>query len=59
MGPPEAGLAGEVTPLQPEVAIGASFDVADVSWNAPTMGVVMPTGTHTWPVTACRGCRLD
>jgi aminobenzoyl-glutamate utilization protein B len=60
---PEAGLATHVVPLQPEVAIGGSSDVADVSWNTPTMGVVMPTvplgvGMHTWAVTACGGMSI-
>jgi aminobenzoyl-glutamate utilization protein B len=60
---PELGLATDVLPLQPEVAIGGSSDVADVSWNAPTMGVVMPTvplgvSMHTWPVTACGGMSI-
>ena len=41
-GSPAARL-DDVIPLQPEVAIGGSSDVADVSWNTPTMGVVMPT----------------
>jgi aminobenzoyl-glutamate utilization protein B len=63
MGLPEAGLAGDVVPLQPEVAIGGSSDVADVSWNVPTMGVVVPTAPigvsmHTWPVTACGGMSI-
>jgi aminobenzoyl-glutamate utilization protein B len=63
MGLSEAGLAGDVVPLQPEVAIGGSSDVADVSWNAPTMGVVMPTvpigvSMHTWAVTACGGTSI-
>ena len=60
---PQLGLSGDVLPLQPEVAIGGSSDVADVSWNAPTMGVVMPTAPigvsmHTWPVTACGGTSI-
>jgi aminobenzoyl-glutamate utilization protein B len=63
MGLPEAGLATNVVPLQPEVAIGGSSDVADVSWNTPTMGVVMPTvplgvSMHTWAVTACGGMSI-
>jgi len=63
MGLPEAGLTADVVPLQPEVAIGGSSDVADVSWNAPTMGVVMPTvpigvSMHTWAVTACGGMSI-
>lgn len=60
---PELGLSSDVVPLQPEVAIGGSSDVADVSWNAPTMGIVMPTAPlgvsmHTWPVTACGGTSI-
>lgn len=63
MGLPELGLAQGVAPLRPEVAIGGSSDVADVSWNAPTMGIVMPTvplgvSMHTWPVTACGGMSI-
>ena len=63
MGLPEQGLASGVVPLQPEVAIGGSSDVADVSWNAPTMGIVMPTAPlgvsmHTWAVTACGGTSI-
>ena len=60
---PELGLFADVVPLQPEVAIGGSSDVADVSWNVPTMGVVIPTAPigvsmHTWPVTACGGTSI-
>jgi len=60
---PEAGLCTECMPLPPEVAIGGSSDVADVSWNTPTMGVVMPTvplgvSMHTWAVTACGGMSI-
>ncbi len=63
MGLPEMGLTADVIPLQPETAIGGSSDVADVSWNAPTMGVVMPTvplgvSMHTWAVTACGGMSI-
>jgi aminobenzoyl-glutamate utilization protein B len=63
MGLPEHGLATDVVPLRPEVAIGGSSDVADVSWNTPTMGVVMPTvplgvSMHTWAVTACGGMSI-
>jgi aminobenzoyl-glutamate utilization protein B len=63
MGLPETGLAIDVVPLQPEVTIGGSSDVADVSWNCPTMGVVMPTvpigvSMHTWAVTACGGVSI-
>jgi aminobenzoyl-glutamate utilization protein B len=63
MGLPEHGLTTDVVPLQPEIAIGGSSDVADVSWNTPTMGVVMPTvplgvSMHTWAVTACGGMSI-
>jgi aminobenzoyl-glutamate utilization protein B len=63
MGLPQLGLAGDVLPLQPEIAIGGSSDVADVSWNAPTMGIFMPTvplgvSMHTWAVTACGGTSI-
>jgi aminobenzoyl-glutamate utilization protein B len=63
MGLPELGLSSDVVPIQPEVAIGGSSDVADVSWNAPTMGIMMPTAPigvsmHTWPVTACGGTSI-
>lgn len=63
MGVAESGLTTDVVPLQPETAIGGSSDVADVSWNAPTMGVVMPTvplgvSMHTWAVTACGGMSI-
>jgi aminobenzoyl-glutamate utilization protein B len=63
MSVPELGLATDVVPLQPEIPIGGSSDVADVSWNAPTMGVVMPTvplgvSMHTWAVTACGGMSI-
>lgn len=51
------GMATEVLPLSEETAIGASTDVADVSWNTPTMGCTIPTwpqevSAHTWPVVA-------
>ena len=63
MGLAPAGLCTAVTPLQDEPAIGGSSDVGDVSWNTPTMGIVMPTmplgvALHTWPVTACGGMSI-
>ncbi len=63
MGLPQAGLTTDVVPLQPEIAIGGSSDVADVSWNTPTMGAVLPTvplgvSMHTWAVTACGGMSI-
>lgn len=57
------GMATEVLPLPEEPTLGASTDVADVSWNAPTMGCTMPTwpqgiSAHTWPVVACGGTSI-
>ena len=47
----------------PEVPVGGSTDVADVSWNAPVGVFVWPTlppgvGLHTWAVTACGGMAI-
>jgi len=49
--------------MQDEPAVGGASDVGDVSWNTPTMGIVMPTmplgvALHTWPVTACGGMSI-
>lgn len=63
MGVAEKGLATFVMPLQPELKLGGSSDVGDVSWNTPTMGIgmiMMPLdiSLHTWPVTACGGMTI-
>jgi aminobenzoyl-glutamate utilization protein B len=63
MGLPEHGLAGKVLPLQREPTIGGSSDVAEASWNTPTMGIAMPTmplhtSLHTWATTACAGMSI-
>jgi aminobenzoyl-glutamate utilization protein B len=63
MGLPERGMMTQVLPLQKEPTVGGSSDVADVSWNVPTMGLTMPTlpvnvPLHTWPVTACGGMSI-
>jgi len=63
MGIPEKGLATNVFPLPTNLTVGGSSDVAEVSWNTPTMGIVMPTfplnvALHTWPVTACGGMSI-
>jgi aminobenzoyl-glutamate utilization protein B len=63
MGLPEHGLAGKVLPLQREPTIGGSSDVAEASWNTPTMGIAMPTmplhtPLHTWATTACAGMSI-
>jgi aminobenzoyl-glutamate utilization protein B len=59
----EKGLSTAVMPLQKEPVLGGSSDVAEVSWNTPTMGVALPTmplgvALHTWPVTACAGMSI-
>ncbi len=59
----ESGLAMNIIPLQREPSVGGSSDVADVSWNTPTMGIALPTlpqgvALHTWPVTACAGMSI-
>lgn len=63
MGIAEKGLATFVVPLQPEMNLGGSSDVGDVSWSTPTMGIGMITlpldvSLHTWPVTACGGMSI-
>jgi aminobenzoyl-glutamate utilization protein B len=50
-------------PLPNEPVLGGSSDVAEASWNTPTMGIVVPTiplgvAMHTWPVTACGGMSI-
>ncbi len=57
------GMATGVLPLSEEATLGASSDVGDVSWNAPTMGCTMPAwpqgiSAHTWPVVACGGTSI-
>lgn len=63
IGLPEKGLATTIFPLQTTLTVGGSSDVAEASWNTPTMGIVMPTlplnvALHTWPVTACGGMSI-
>jgi aminobenzoyl-glutamate utilization protein B len=63
MGVPEKGLGTFIFPLPNEVQMGGSSDVADVSWNTPTMGVSFPAwplgiSAHTWVVTACGGMSI-
>lgn len=62
-GVPEAGLATSVMPILPPSVDGGGSDVADVSWNTPTIMFGYPTfplgvGLHTWPVTACGGTSI-
>ncbi|HLI70490.1 MAG TPA: amidohydrolase [Ktedonobacteraceae bacterium] len=58
------GMATSTEPLSPDtLTFGFSTDVADVSWNTPTMGCGMPTmplgvSVHTWAATACHGMSI-
>ncbi|MFM9367914.1 amidohydrolase [Streptomyces sp. Da 82-17] len=61
LGLPEKGLHAEIGELKPPNPVfmgGGSTDVADISWNVPTvsMGAALaPIGTkmHTWSTAAC------
>ncbi|MEU5001449.1 amidohydrolase [Streptomyces sp. NPDC021622] len=61
LGLPQRGMhdkIGELTPPNPVFMGGGSTDVADISWNVPTvsMGAALaPIGTkmHTWSTAAC------
>lgn len=59
------GLSGEVQPLDenPGEPEGGSTDVADVSWNVPTLHVSITTAPagapwHAWPVVASGGMSI-
>lgn len=61
----ERGLDGEIHPLEmhPGDPQGGSTDVADVSWNVPTLHVTVTTAAagapwHAWPVAACGGMSI-
>lgn len=61
----EKGLDGEVKPLDehPGPPDGGSTDVADVSWNVPTLHLSVTTGAlgapwHAWPEVACAGMSI-
>ncbi|MBC9715373.1 amidohydrolase [Streptomyces sp. TRM66268-LWL] len=61
LGLPAKGMHAEIAPLTPPNPVfmgGGSTDVADISWNVPTvsMGAALaPVGTkmHTWSTAAC------
>lgn len=64
-GVPEKGLVGEVKPYddKPGKPEGGSTDVADVSWNVPTIHISVTTAPigapwHGWPVVACGGMSI-
>ena len=58
------GMPKTVIPLKdPVPTMGGSTDVAEVSWIAPTMGLLgqtLPEGcmVHTWQATACHGMSI-
>ena len=61
----EKGLATEVKPFDanPGPPEGGSTDVADVSWNVPTIHISVATAPlaapwHAWPVVACGGMSI-
>ena len=57
------GMTDKIRPLPDEPTVGGSTDVGDVSWQTPTMGVLMPAapegiGVHTWMATASHGTSI-
>lgn len=61
----EKGLDGEIKPLneKPGEPQGGSTDVADVSWNVPTLHLSVTTAPadapwHAWPVVATGGMSI-
>ena len=61
----EKGLLGTVKPFEavPGKPEGGSTDVADVSWNVPTIHLSATTAPfaapwHAWPVVACGGMSI-
>jgi aminobenzoyl-glutamate utilization protein B len=64
-GVPETGLATALKPFDrtPGPPEGGSTDVADVSWNIPTIHLSVTTAPlaapwHGWPVVACGGMSI-
>ena len=62
-GVPEAGMVGEVSPLENQPQEGGSTDVADISWIAPTLHLTVATSPkdapwHAWPVVATAGMSI-
>jgi aminobenzoyl-glutamate utilization protein B len=56
-------MTDKIRPLPDEPTVGGSTDVGDVSWQTPTMGVLMPAepegiGVHTWMATASHGTSI-
>ena len=60
---PEKGMTAAVKPLEGQVPVGASSDVGDISWIAPTLHVTVATSPqgapwHAWPVVATAGMSI-
>jgi aminobenzoyl-glutamate utilization protein B len=56
-------MTKEIKPIPQEPTTGGSTDVGDVSWQVPTMGVLMPTvpegiAMHSWMATASHGTSI-
>jgi aminobenzoyl-glutamate utilization protein B len=63
MGKPEDGMASRVWPTPNIPEAGASTEVGDVSWIAPTMGAAFSAWPlhvpgHSWGCTACHGMSI-
>jgi aminobenzoyl-glutamate utilization protein B len=59
----QTGMTKEIKPIPQEPTTGGSTDVGDVSWQVPTMGVLMPTvpegiAMHSWMATASHGTSI-
>ena len=59
----EAGLSSDLRPIPNEVPRGGFSDMGDVSYNTPTMGIVVPSvpkgvALHSWPATASHGTSI-
>ena len=62
-GTPEAGMFTGIKPLDGQEPEGGSTDVADVSWNTPTLNLTFATSPiaapwHAWPVAATAGMSI-
>jgi len=63
MGRPQDGMATTVWPTPNAPEVGSSTEVADVSWQTPTMGAVFSAWPqhippHQWGCTACHGMSI-
>ena len=57
------GMSKEIMPIPDEPTTGGSTDVGDVSWQTPTMGVLMPgvpenISMHSWMATSSHGTSI-